>query len=113
MKHFLATLTIALATVLPALSTTAYAQGNSCFWADQVWNFQVMDNNTLRVELMGPDKYDLTVDFCWSLPFAQRIAFDGFGSSYICRGDHVFVFDSVFSSRPSDRCWIKSIKKVQ
>lgn len=101
---------IAMFALTLLVSGSAFATApNTCFLGRMVDSFQVTGHNTMRVR-EGRRAYDVRTNFCSSLRWADRIAFDSFGS-WVCRGDRILVLD--FRGRVTDRCWIDDITRVR
>ena len=77
------------------ISTTAVA-ANDCFSSHRVRGYSTRGHNEIVVDT-GRQDYLVRVGFCSELPWAHRIAFDGFGSR-VCRGDRVLILDNFFGT---------------
>ncbi|MEK7355347.1 MAG: DUF6491 family protein [Bdellovibrionota bacterium] len=99
---------IALFALALLVSTSAFAAG-TCFYGRTVNSFQVTGRDTMKVR-DGGRLYQVRMNFCPSLRWADRIAFDSF-SSWVCRGDKVLILD--MRGRVQDRCWIDEITRTR
>lgn len=84
---------------------------DTCFWADQIWDFRIVNDRTIVVREGGPRQYRIDVSFCNNISWAQRIAFRGFGNN-ICQNDEVFIYEDYFSNRPDQICRIRRITRI-
>jgi photosystem II stability/assembly factor-like uncharacterized protein len=88
---------------------TAAPAARTCFWKNSARSYYVTNRDTVRVSAAG-GVYELRLSICPSLRFADRIAFDSFGSQ-VCPNDDLLVID--FQGRIEDRCWITDIRQVR
>ncbi|MES2964501.1 MAG: DUF6491 family protein [Bdellovibrionota bacterium] len=90
-------------------SASVLAAGNTCFYGRSVDSFEVKGRDTLVVRDMGRE-YQVRLNFCSGLRWADRIGFESF-SSWVCRGDKVLLIDAW--GRVQDRCWIDDITQIR
>lgn len=101
---------IALFALTLLVSASAFANPRTCFYGRSVDSFQVRSHDTMDVRDMGRI-YRVRLSFCSSLRWADRIAFETFSGSWVCRNDKVLTLD--FRGRVMDRCWITDITQVR
>jgi hypothetical protein len=82
-----------------------------CFWANNVNNFQAVDENTVNIRVGVRDVYQMTMfGPCPEIDWANRIALKSHGGSSICTGLDAEVISP--SSLGPQRCPIRDIRHL-
>lgn len=95
----------------PAQGADAGRQPRQCFWARDVNGFTAVDDTHVNLRVGVNDIYELELMApCHDIDWAQKIAIQSRGSSWICSGlDAVLIAPSSIGPH---RCHVKSIRKL-
>jgi hypothetical protein len=97
--------------VLGVFLLSSQLQAGDCFLESKVKSFKNDGRDSIVVETIDKQKYDVDVWPCFELEWAEEIAFKSWsGSVRICKDDYLFVIDH-FTGRAIERCHIKEITK--
>lgn len=83
---------------------------STCFYTDDVKDFETVDNDTLRVTTYRRESFDLEVPGCMGLDHAVQVAIVSRFNDRICSA---FDGEVMFEDQLGGRCPIVSVKAVQ
>ena len=99
---------LSLVTVLLLLGSEAFAV---CFSKREIRSFRAESRTEVLLRGRSNRIYEVTVNPCYELRFAERIAFRTWpsNSNRVCRGDQILVLDD-FYDEVTERCSIRRIR---
>jgi hypothetical protein len=81
------------------VSSPVLAQDQACLRVGQIYNWKVLDNQTMVVEDLSHNKFKLgLMGYCTNLAFKERVGFKSIGGtqlSCLSAGDDVVIRDQV------------------
>ncbi len=97
--------------LLSTLVFASSAQAFNCFRPERQFpRHRVLNSNTVRVQALFGEVYDLRVGSCWELGWGgNEVAFE---RGLVCENDDLYVVDR-YSNKVVDRCWILEVTKYE
>ena len=97
--------------------SSAVAKGHDCLNTSFVQGFNAVSKNTVRLDAGPGSTYDVDIEGaqCTDIDWAQRIALESTGSSWICVGDAIGQGNVYFRDPATHRrlsCYIKDVRRV-